>query len=259
MSEIDYYADREKLAIYLEIEWSDYLYGRSADFPDPPNPTSDVVPPYFYIELSKHVAEWGKHSKSYLEVGGGTGRFMFEVAQQLETIENFCFVEPSANFFSWAERLLMTDEALPCFPVINSNEDRQAAQRPPLIRKLADNLVMHNHILEDIQSNLRQYDLVVSCNVIDRHVNPQKLADRLKSLVSPGGLLVLTSPLDFLEDVTPQENRVSDLNELLKGDSWSSVGEIELPYSWRKWSRPRTWVGFSCQVIAAKRKYDNAR
>ena len=259
VSEIDYYADRERLAIYLEIEWSDYLYGRPEPTSFPPNPTSDVVPPYFYTELSKQVAKWISRPRSCLEVGGGTGRLTFELARRLETIEDFCFVEPSSRFISWAERLLVRDEALPGFPVIGSKEDRQPYSRPPVIRRLADNLAMHNRVLEDIQADLGRYDLVVSCNVVDRHANPRDFVSRLQSLVAPGGLLVVTSPLDFRRDLTPEENQVGDLNELLADGSWTRAGEIELPYSWRKWARPRTWMGYSCQAIAARRKNDDAR
>ena len=74
-----------------------------------------LVPPFFYIELSKYVAKWVDDPKSCIEVGGGTGRFMFELARQVDTLERFCFIEPSSRFFSWAERFLSSGEMLPGF------------------------------------------------------------------------------------------------------------------------------------------------
>ncbi len=258
MSKQDYYADRERLAIYLEIEWSDYLLGRHNNLSYPPNPTADVVPPYYYRELAKLVSRWcvqgvKEPSRSFGEIGGGTGRLTFEIANQIETLEKFCFVEPSESFFQWARRILTTTDDLPPFPPIDSDQDRLAAGRPSLNQKLKDGLSMHNVTLEELEGSVGQLDIVVSSNVIDRHKNPREFMKCLTARVAPGGMLVVASPLDFLDTVTAAENRVNDLNELFDDKTWLSVGEAELAYSWRKWSRPRTWVGFSSQVVAKRR------
>jgi SAM-dependent methyltransferase len=256
----DYYSNRGRLAIYLEIEWSDYLFQEVSEISAPPNPSSQVVPPYFYQRLSDLVADWSnefcvKRPASFLEVGGGTGRFTFELAKKVNSLESLCFVEPSKNFFSWAERLLKTSNTLPPFPVIDSENDRMAAGRPPVIEKLRDDLKMLNDTLESSIPYLdMEYDMVVSCNVVDRHENPFTFANKLQELTCPGGLLVICSPLDFRDDLTPEENRIADLKDLFDSNLWDNVAEIELPYSWRKWTRPRSWVGFSCQVVAFVRK-----
>jgi SAM-dependent methyltransferase len=257
MTEEDFYADRGRLAIYLEIEWSDYLYGRSSKISSPPNPSTIIVPPYFHIELSKYITRWGNGSRSYLEVGGGTGRLVYEVAQSLGSLENFCFVEPSQNFFSWAKRILTCNENLPAFPRVDSNADAQPVQRPPVVSKLRDSMLMLNQTLEELDPNLGTYDLVVSCNVLDRHPDPREFANILGRYVSPGGLFVLATPFDFHDEITPSEKQFCDLKDLLTAESWAILEEMELPYSWRKWSRPRTWVGFSCQVLAARRLDNN--
>jgi SAM-dependent methyltransferase len=259
MENRDYYADRGRLAIYLEIEWSDYLWGQRADFSVPPNPTCDIVPPYYYTALSKFVSdccarEFQEPIHSFCEVGGGVGRLTFELAKRMGSLDRFCFIEPSENFFEWANRMLVTDEALPPFPVIDSEQVRPAAGRPPVNQKLKKGISFYNTTLEETPATLGSFDLVVSSNVIDRHANPRKFFEALSDHVNPGGILVITSPLDFLDSVTSVENRIADLNELFDMRQWIDVVETELPYSWRKWARPRTWVGFSSQVVAKKRR-----
>lgn len=257
----DYYSNRSRLAIYLEIEWSDYLFEKASEISSPPNPSFQVVPPYFYQKLSDLISDWSNEfcanqPTSFLEVGGGTGRFTFELAQKIHSLESLCFVEPSTNFFSWAEKLLRSCDPLPNFPVIDSEHDRMAVGRPPVIDKLRSDLTMLNYTLENSIPHLdkKAYELVVSCNVVDRHENPSEFVSKLQGLTCPGGLLVVCSPLDFRDDTTPQENRITDLKDLFDLPNWVNVAEIELPYSWRKWARPRTWVGFSCQVVAFVRK-----
>ena len=254
----DDYADRERLAIYLEIEWSDFLYGQASSISSPPSPTHDIVPPVYFVALSKLIAESSsafdaKRPRRYLEVGGGTGRLLFEIAQRLGSIEEYVFIEPSTRFFCWAQHFLTSDKVLPLFPPINSDQDREVFCRPPAIDGLKQRLMMHNRFLEDIDSKLGGFDLAVCSNVIDRHQQPRQFTERLKQLINPGGLIVLASPLDFLDGVTPIENRIDSLNDLFDSETWIDVAEVELPYSWRKWSRPRTWVGFSSQVVVKRR------
>ena len=52
--------------------------------------------------------------------------------------------------------------------------------------------------------DLGQFGCVLAANLICRLHTPQAFFDRLRSLVAPGGILVITSPYTFLPEYTPR-------------------------------------------------------
>jgi putative 4-mercaptohistidine N1-methyltranferase len=58
----------------------------------------------------------------------------------------------------------------------------------------------------NLRADLADFDLVHAANLLCRLTHPQKLIERLPSLVKPGGQLLLTTPCTWLADFTPPEN-----------------------------------------------------
>ena len=64
----------------------------------------------------------------------------------------------------------------------------------------------------NLPDNLGSFDLIHAANLICRLQNPDRLLDRLPSLVNKGGQLVLATPFTWLEEFTPVENWIGSGN-----------------------------------------------
>jgi SAM-dependent methyltransferase len=49
-----------------------------------------------------------------------------------------------------------------------------------------------------------KYDLICGFNLIDRLQSPQEFLESIKARLTPGGVLVLSSPYTWLEEFTPK-------------------------------------------------------
>jgi len=72
----------------------------------------------------------------------------------------------------------------------------------------------------ELRSDIGEFDLVHAANLLCRLPDPMALLSRLPELVQPGGQLLLTTPLTWLEDFTPREKWLGD------GDSASALKNI---------------------------------
>lgn len=257
------YATPQRLAIYLEIGWSDFLFG-TGESSDPdkrvrdPNPLRDRVPPSFPIAVAKLAQQWIADAsldiRSFCDVGGATGRTVFEFDGRFPGLEKLVLVEPSRRFCDWAQRLLSSDDELPDVPLVNragSPKWLAAKSRPSAVARARERLTIFNGTLERFlpQSG---FDLVTCLNVTDRHPCPRELVRGIGRLMNDEGLLILSCPFDFHETSTPNpDSWIDDLNTLFVGsDSWSHVGQDELFYEFRSFNR--CWTRFSTQVVGKR-------
>ena len=255
------YATPERLAIYLEKGWSDYLFGTAADGSDggAPDPLRRRVPPAFPIAVAELARTWAETvslaPRSVCDVGGATGRLLFELDRRFAGLERLELVEPSARFCQWAERLLASSAELPAVPTPGAPGSPVAVDprgRPPPLAGAERRLKIFNRPLEDHRAE-GGYDLLACLNVVDRHPDPRALVARLGGLLREGGLLLMSCPFDFDETVTPNpETWIEDLNELFAGvPGWRHVGQEELFYEYR--SHRRSWTRLAAQVVAKLR------
>ena len=101
-----------------------------------------------------------------------------------------------------------------------------------------------------LRADLGSFDLVVACNLLSRMTEPQRLLERLNTLVRPGGQLVLTTPHTWLETFTPPENWLAAskagrvpteaLADALGGD-FELVKQVDLPFLIREHRRKFQW------------------
>lgn len=257
------YATLERLAIYLEIDWADYLFENpnipEADRALPyPNPRLDRVPQTFPIEMARLARTWtddvSLKPKRLCDVGGATGRVIFELERQFPELEQLVLVEPSKRFCEWAGRLLTHDSKLPDMPSIGPAGFPQWVSpqgKPPPVPRADERLSIVNERLERYQTDTG-FDLVTCLNVMDRHPCPAEALAEIERLMNPNGLLVMSCPFDFDESTTPNTDAwINDLNVLFGGRScWSHVGEAEAFYEFR--SHARSWTRFSAQVVGKR-------
>ncbi len=64
-----------------------------------------------------------------------------------------------------------------------------------------------------LPADIGLFDLVLACNLLCRLSQPLHLVERLPSLVNPGGNLLITTPLTWLQHLTPDASRIGNRNQ----------------------------------------------
>jgi SAM-dependent methyltransferase len=251
------------LAMYLEAGWSDYLLAlpdvdKQTNYISYPDPLSDRVSPDFFSGVARLAQSWTLDVdlavKSLCDLGGGTGRAIFEIDQVFAEFQRLVLVETTVRLSGWAQRLLASDDRLPKISIV----DRVGAplwvtprSRPSPIPRANERFTLVNASLEHYQPT-SGFDIVTCLNVVDRHPCPRGLVDRIGKFMNTGGLLLLSSPFDFNTQSTPDtEFWIEDLNVLFDGlDAWHHVGQDDLFYEFRFFNRH--WTRFRSQVVGKR-------
>lgn len=257
------YATPQKLAMYLEAGWSDFLFEQPSNSitskrETKPGIDDELVKPVFFQEVARLAKSWANEIaleiRSVCDIGGGTGRTIYELDREISGIDNLTLVEPSAAFCHWAGMLLASEIPLPDLPMVNTAAGPiyvSASGRPAPIPLGADRLKILNKNLEEC-AGLKNFDLVTCLNVVDRHHQPKDMISHIKDIMSPSGLLIISSPFDFDQNSTPDEDSWIDDLDSLFDNSWETIGESELFYEFRPFNRK--WTRYSSQVLGKRRK-----
>lgn len=257
------YATPTRTAIYLEIGWSDFLFGTSIGVEENngllyTDPLRDCVPPRFPREVAALARTWATDisldARCHCDVGGAVGRTVFEIERRFSELDQLVLVEPSERFCEWARLLLSSDAKPPDVPIVDrvgSPRSVTPRKRPAPIPRANERLTIVNETLEHYHPK-NGFDLVTCLNVVDRHPCPAEVVNGIGRLMNDNGLLVLSCPFDFDERSTPDvESWVDDLNTLFVGtESWTHVGQDEIFYEFR--SHNRNWTRFSSQVVGKR-------
>lgn len=260
------YATPNRLAMYLEMGWSDFLLpseltSRSQRMSGWPDPNRDAVRPDFYTSVANLCLEWCTASKvlvgSTCDIGAATGRLSYELAARMISLKEIVAVEPSIGFSDWARILLCEDKPLPPIPQlgpIGRERFAPAVSRPkPISSTSSISVSVVTATSEQYTSQKREFDLVTCLNVVDRHPEPISLVDSLSKLVKPSGILVCSSPLDFQSKcMTNGEAWTDSLHEFFSSNQWDQIGEAEVYYEFRYYNR--VWTRFNCQVICKRKR-----
>merc|ERR1712176_949010 len=143
----------------------------------------------------------GQPMRKALEVGGGPGRCGIELSRSFDHVESGDY---SATFVDLANRLL-GDEQL----TWSVMQDRTAGVEVDRSIALSDLGAGKNIRFSRVDAHELpddQFDLICGFNLIDRLARPTEFLSSVKSRLSPGGVLVLSSPYTWLEQFTPKEN-----------------------------------------------------
>jgi len=254
------YAKDSSQASFLEAEWSDYLLGQEIEPMAPIDPLGRKAGPGFYQTVARLTRDWSnshdRPPRHYCDVGGSTGRAVYELAGCIGSLEELVLAEPSYNLAQWARQLLCEPVELDWIPVLHNAEGvswARAHDRPENRFPEGKSLFIYPVDSESVPRPAGYFELVTCLNVVDRVPDPISLVRSLHRLLAPGGLLILSSPLEFDEQFTPDRARwVTDLRDLLDDDAWVTVGDSNVLYDFRLYRRG--WIRYSSQVVGVRKR-----
>lgn len=136
-----------------------------------------------------------------LDLGCAVGRSSFEMSRTCREVIGIDF---SRSFIEAAESL-RAGKALPYQRLEEAHVSTDLEARLPGGCQ-PDRLHFETGDAMDLRPDLGAFDRVHAANLLCRLPEPQRLLDRLPSLLGPGGELILATPCTWLEEFTPSEN-----------------------------------------------------
>lgn len=248
-------------AVYLEAEWSDMLFGRSESCKASPlDQILKRATPSFYLRIATisliACKERSIQPNRICDVGSATGRTIYELTRQLDEVTAAIALEPSHLLHSWANRLLVEHPSNLAIPTVGDwNSPGSQLVSSSLVERFRnlERIQFLNCTLEQLPEPTADFDLIVCCNLLDRHPSPSALVSAIHKKLRPGGLLVLSSPLEFGVDVSDNFTDIgSTVQSFLPESSWSVVSTSEELYDLRLYIRK--WVRYVSQVVVAIRR-----
>ncbi|NEP56572.1 MAG: methyltransferase domain-containing protein [Symploca sp. SIO2G7] len=255
------YTQEWRMAAYLEAEWSDFLFGSSKIDDTSFDPLVSHVHPSFYQEIAsltkQCLEEKGILPQRYLDIGGSTGRTVYEMYHCLSSLNEIVLVEPSSKFCEWSRKLLLKSDDLGYVPVVCTPQKPDYAKplnRPkPLQKSPAELIYIYEAFAESVPRPREYFDLITCLNVLDRHPNPKSLIQILHNLLTPSGVVVFASPMDSDDTYTPDRSQwISNLNSLFEDRFWDAVADTNVFYEFRYSNRKFT--RFSSQVVVKQKR-----
>lgn len=254
------YSSSEYVSALLRAEWADLLF--------PNRHLLDVEtfgeegrvrlagPGKFYQNVADITFKWaaGIEVNHICDVGGATGRMTLELSERFPCTSEILMIEPSETLCAWASRFL-AGEPFDCTLPMPSEVDQPLGQSIDvvLIPAVRPQVEVLNVSADSIPRPPGHFDIITCLNVIDRVADPAQFISDLSVLISPGGLLVMASPMHFEEEFTSRNHWFHDILDVLDTECWDIGGRIadvryELVYNWRRME------SYLSQVIGAVRR-----
>lgn len=184
-----------------------------------------------------------------LEVGCSAGGFCFTAVDSLRSVVG---VDHSLTAIATANRLLKGERLVCHFDSTDANKSSTGNEERviefPQSTTSPRNLSFRCADPMCLPAEMKDFDIVVASDVLDKMASPNALLGRLgglRGLVRPGGLLVVTSAFEWSEDRTPRslwlssdgsaESSASALTERLRRDRFQPAAETTmLPFLWQE-------------------------
>ncbi len=193
----------------------------------------------FAVRTVTELADFSLKPVSALDLGCAVGRSSFELAKHCASVigidYSHSFVEAARSLKTGELSYQRLDEAtamtelVACVPGDCPRDQVQFEQGD----------AMH------LRGDLGSFDLVHAANLLCRLTEPQRLIERLPSLVNPGCQLLLTTPCTWLEEFTPRGNwPTGSTREWLKtqlAEHFDLALEKDLPFLIREHARKYQW------------------
>jgi len=138
-----------------------------------------------------------------LDMGCATGRATFELARFCDHVTGIDF---SARFIKVGHELQETGRIRYVTPdegELVSYHERTLAEYG--LEGLTEKVEFWQGDAHNLKPQFTGYDLVLAANLVDRLYEPRRFLVQIAERLTPGGLLVLTSPYTWLEEFTPRE------------------------------------------------------
>jgi putative 4-mercaptohistidine N1-methyltranferase len=177
-----------------------------------------------------------------LDLGCAVGRSSFELRKHFDAVVGIDF---SARFVAAAER--MRDERAVTVRAAGESAaiEEMRLELPADLR--GDGVSFERGDACELRADLGVFDFVLMANLIDRLPDPARCLARLPALLSPGGLLVITSPYTWMEEYAPREKwldgggrgAIAALREKLPAFEFRE--SFDLPFLIREHRRKYQW------------------
>ncbi len=175
-----------------------------------------------------------------LDLGCAVGRSGYELARHCPEVTSIDY----SHAFIHAAETILRDGSFTYTRIDEAAETTRLVAVRPLISERASIRFEQGDAM-NLRDDLSDYDVVHAANLLCRLSSPQRLLDRLLSLVKSGGQLLLTTPCTWLEEYTPPANWPGSstfewLQEKL-GGHFSLVHCADLPFLIREHARKFQW------------------
>jgi 5-histidylcysteine sulfoxide synthase/putative 4-mercaptohistidine N1-methyltranferase len=146
----------------------------------------------------------GRPRRKALDLGCAVGRAAFELAREFALVTGIDF---SARFIRVA--LQLKEKGNSHFELVEEG-DVVSYHEARLVDLDLESTVSHVEFFQGDATNLKpqftDYDLILTANLLDRLYDPKRFLEAIHERLTPGGILVITSPYTWLEEFTKKEN-----------------------------------------------------
>ncbi len=145
----------------------------------------------------------GKPQRRALDLGCAVGRTSFELATHFDQVTGVDF---SSRFIDIARRIQKRGRI--CYQLPEEGDiisDHEALLADHNLTEAAAKVVFFQGNARCLETRLCDYDLVLAANLIDRCPEPRKFLAGIHQRLVIGGLLVIASPYNWLEQYTPHK------------------------------------------------------
>lgn len=153
--------------------------------------------PLRVVEAAERVA--GKGGARALDLGCAVGRAAFELTRRYEEVVGIDF---SHRFIEAAQALKARGE-LPYERIDEGTLTTPLIARVPQGAR-CDRVEFYQGDALALGKELGRFDLVLAANLLCRLAAPARCLERMKTLINPGGFLVITTPGTWMEEYTPR-------------------------------------------------------
>ncbi|MFK7909705.1 MAG: putative 4-mercaptohistidine N1-methyltransferase [Akkermansiaceae bacterium] len=194
----------------------------------------------FPVRTCGHFPEKSNHTRA-LDLGCAVGRSAFELSKTCDEVVGIDF---SHSFIDAAEKL-RSEKTIGYTILETGSETRTAAATLPA-NCHPERVRFQQGDAMNLPDDLGKFDRIHAANLICRLPKPEKLLNRLSSLLSPGGHLVLATPCTWLNEFTPPESQpdsdtFSWLKSKLDGD-FEILSRHDEPFLIRETARKYQWT-----------------
>lgn len=192
-----------------------------------------------------------------LDVGCAVGRSTFELARFCGEVIGMDY---SHAFVRAAQELVSTGGLEYRYRVEGSLCEVARARIPAAVDRSRVSFEQGDAMA--LRENLGSFDAVLAANLICRLKYPTRFLERCKSLVNPGGQLVINTPFTWMEEYTPKEEWIGatsncgeSLQELIRvlQPHFTLDSTSDLPFLIREHRRKFQWsVAQSCRFVRNK-------
>lgn len=179
-----------------------------------------------------------------LDVGCAVGRSTLELARHCREVIG---IDYSRAFIKAAETILANGAVDYDYTVQGERTSRATASRPDGVD--ASRISFEVGDAMSLRDDLGSFDVVLAANLLCRLPDPHKFLARLPSLVRPGGQLLLTTPLTWLEEYTPREQWIGGGGDISSEEALTALlsphfdlqAAKDLPFLIREHARKYQW------------------